>query len=39
MAEESKPNANVEPSKLVVELTELYAQFKDHKKPSTSTSK
>jgi hypothetical protein len=32
-------NANVEPSKFVIALMELHAQFKDQKKPSTSTRK
>jgi hypothetical protein len=32
-------NENVEPSKFVVALMELHAQFKDQKKPSTSTRK
>jgi len=32
-------NANVEPSKFVVELMELYAQFNDEKMLSTSSSK
>jgi hypothetical protein len=32
-------NANVEPSKFVVALMELHAQFNDQKKPSTSMSK
>jgi hypothetical protein len=32
-------NANVEPSKFVVALMELHAQFNDQKKPSMSTSK
>jgi hypothetical protein len=32
-------NENIKPSKFVVELMELHAQFNDQKKPSTSTSK
>jgi hypothetical protein len=32
-------NENIEPSKFVIALLDVHAQFKGHKKPSTSTRK